>query len=224
MNRRAVLRAIGAGVTVGLAGCSGNGNEGTGNGGDSDGSGSSGRTETATSTPTDTAEPTETASPTPTKTPESQFSTQGNDSELIDKSPESLVLTESDIPRDNYSLDGTQGGKDSFGKFFKPEDGDAQLWAEVEVYDDVSTAKNMYSTLTHERHVGGSPNERRDEELDIGVESHFSSGSFDDNSYTSYIRLRDANVFGFLSWNGTDELIELQEIGSLAVAMHQKWR
>lgn len=224
MNRRAVLRAIGAGVTVGLAGCSGNGNGGTGNGGGSDGRGSSGRTEPATSTSTDTAEPTETASPTPTQTPESQFSTQGNDSELIDKSPESLVLTESEIPRANYSLDGTQGGEDSFGKFFEPENGDAQLWIEVEIYDDVSTAEARYSHVTHERHVGGSPNEGRDEELDIGVESHFSSGTFDDNSYTSYIRLRDANVFGFLSWFTSDELIELQEIGSLAVTMHQKWR
>jgi len=221
MHRRDVLQAIGTGVTIGLAGCSGNGN---GNGGDSDVSGSSGGPETATSTPTDTADPTETPSPTPTQTSESQFSTQGNDSELIDKSAESLVLTESEIPRDNYSLDSTQGGEDSFGKFFESEGGSAELWIQAEIYDDVSAAEERYSYVTHERHVGGSPSEGRDKELDIGIESHFSSGTFDDNSYTSYIRIRDANAFGFLSWFTSDELIELQEIGSLAVTMHQKWR
>lgn len=60
MNRRAVLRVVGTGVTIGVAGCSGNGNGGTGDGGDSSGGGSSGGTETATATPTNTAEPTET--------------------------------------------------------------------------------------------------------------------------------------------------------------------
>lgn len=225
ISRRQVLTVVSAGTAAALAGCSGNGQDDSGNGENEPED-----TQTETESPTEETE-SETIEAQDTETPtetESQFSTDGNDSELIDKSPEELLITEEDIPIDGYSLSDTQSNESDPATTAKKEftlNEETLLEVVVEVYEEVSQAKTRYGQLTYSNHLGaGDPD--NSQELDIGVRSQFASGSFDGGS-ASMIRLRDANVFALLSWrsvNESREPLELETLGEIAVTMHGTWR
>ncbi|MUV89130.1 hypothetical protein GJ629_03785 [Halapricum sp. CBA1109] len=223
ISRRRMLTAVGVGATIALAGCSGNSQEGSGNG-----ENKPENTQTETESPTentggDTTESQDTETPTETG---SQFSTEGNDSELITRSPEELVLTESDLPREDYSVTSSDGTTSpqivEFYKVFESEEG--RLENRTRKYDEgdrVSLAEEFYDHLP--RNIGGSIVDQT--ELDIAVESKFLLFDLDnDLGYLSYIKFRDANAVSILSWITENEPVGLQEIGSLAVTLHQSWR
>lgn len=178
-----------------------------------------------TPSPTDTPS-TGTRTPEPTTGTESQFATDGDDSELIDGPPGELNITQEDIPLDGYTLeersteDGSNASESS--RTFRLDDS-TRLEAQVEVYDEVSEARTRYSQLGYDSlGLGEPPDTTR--QLSIAVASKFESGSFDGGS-ASVLKLRDANVHGYLVWLGdSEEPLELEVVGDVAVAMHRKWR
>lgn len=236
MNRRAVLRVVGAGVTIGVAGCSGNGNEGTGDGGDSDGGGSSGGTETATTTPTNTMESTETTSPTPTQTSESQFSTDGDDSTLIEQSSLQF-LTISELPVDgNWEV--TRPASEPTARVNREKKFDieseetlSRISLTLSYSQSVSDAESNYSGFLSEYTSGDYENVRS---LGIGVECDVLQSSTigtTENDGGTWIVFRDANVVGAAAYirgskTGDDEIKmpSVDETAPIAVEQHRKIR
>jgi hypothetical protein len=127
---------------------------------------------------------------------------------------------------DGYSLEeqSTQDGSyaSEINRTFRPDDS-TRLEAKVEVYDEVSEAQTRYGQLGYDSlGLGESPDTTK--ELNIAVESEFESGSFDGGS-ASVLKLRDANAYGHLIWlSESQEPLELQVMGNVAVTMHQMWR
>lgn len=221
ISRRRVLAGVGAGATIALAGCSGNSQDGDGSGED--------EPENTTAEPETSSEPTQTETTTaretetPTET-ESQFSTEGNDSELIDKSAAELVLTDEDL--DNYStpeMSGERGDSaDSAYRNFE-RNGESAFRVDVFVLDGVSEAEVRYNRTTLERIAGASPSNLQRRQLDIAVESEYTAGNFDEN-HIILVKFRDANAVGSVTWGTSEDSVSLQEIGEIAVEMHEKWR
>jgi hypothetical protein len=211
ISRRRVLTVVGTGTAAALAGCTGNSSDGEGDQPPNEENQPESETQTEQSTDT-----------------KSQFSTEGNDSELISKSPEELLITGEDLPINGYSLSDTQSDENDPATTARKEftlNDQTLLEVIVEVYEEISQAKTRYGQLTYSNHLGaGEPD--RSQQLDIGVRSQFASGSFGGGS-ASIIRFRDANVFALLSWRSASESrepLELETLGEIAVTMHAKWR
>lgn len=210
MDRRTVLRTVGAGVTIGLAGCPGSNDS------------SSVRSEN-TSTPTNTTGPTETASP--TQTPEPKFSTNGNDSSLINKPIQELTLTKNELPS-GYSLSSesrNESGEQIRAKLTKAFDkGDNAIRTQTSLFESISTSKSMFDFWSLDKIMGGNIEIQNKESLNIAVESQFESSQIKE-SYVDFIKFRDANAFSFILWLTLSKR-EMAKIANLTVKMHQKWR
>lgn len=220
--RRRVLVATGGLAITALAGCSTRDGRNNGEPENQDTEDPSSPTNTpSTETHATNTQTTET----PTEAG-AQFSTDGNDSETIDRPPEDLNIGQEDIPLDGYALeeqsteDGSYASESS--RTFRPDDS-TRLEAQVEVYDEVSEAQTRYSQLGYDSLGLGEPPETT-KELSIAVASKFESGSFEGGG-ASVLKLRDANVYGHLVWlSESQKPLELQVLGNIAVTMHQKWR
>ena len=209
-RRREYLLTLGTIGTVATAGCS------ESEPAENQGQQSSPTTSTVNSD-SDTETPTEAE-------PEGQFATTGNDSVLIESQPSELLISESDIPREGYTVDSTDTASfdeydDASRNFSQGED--YTIIAAVEVWNEVSQAEARYNALDISTHLGMSADES--EELDIAVESQLSTGSTN-GTYARYIRIRDANVFGFIDWFRPETAVPRQDIGNLAMTMHERWR
>lgn len=210
-SRRTVLRAVGAGATVALAGCSGNGQDGPSNG----------ETE-----PGDTENETTETQGSSTET-EPQFSTDGDDSELIEMSADELpLLTVSDLPEGEWEVTTESSNQITFERDSDP-DVRRSIEAAAYVDESVSDAESNYSGFITEYTRGRYENIRS---LEIGVESNVLQKSRETSKQT-WIAFRDANAIGtVLWWNGvTSEGPNIsqpswEETAELAVALHQKWR
>lgn len=236
MDRRTLLRAVGVGVTVGSAGCSGGGDGSGGDGGDGSSDGSSGGPGTATTTPTNTAKPTETASPTSTQTPESRYSTVGDDSALIEQG--SLhFLTVSGLPVDgNWEL--MRPASEPTARAYRQKKFDMEseetllrINLSLGYTQSVSEAKSNYSGFLNEHTAGNYENVRS---LDIGVECDVlqsnTIGTTEKDGAT-WIVFRDANVAGTAAYvrvskiedDGT-KMPTVDETAPVAVEQHRKIR
>lgn len=217
-RRKVLLGSVGLAITA-LAGCSTSDGNNSGN----PENGDNGETTDAPSTETQATD-TQTTETTTEAGP--QFSTDGDDSEQIDRSSAELNITQDDIPLDGYSLEEQSTAEGSYAsessRTFRPDDS-TRLEAQVEVYDDVSEAQTRYSQVGYDSLGLGEPPDTT-KELDIAVASKFESGRYDGGA-ASVLKIRDANVYGQLVWLGeSQEPLELQVMGEIAVAMHQKWR
>lgn len=227
-SRRLVLRIAGGGVCGALAGCVGG--RGDSDGGDDDSTATSSPTQTPNATAT-TAQQTDEPDSTETQ---AEFSTNGDDSTPIDSPVKSLVISDSDLPGDGWSEavseeeSVTDGSAWQVGFERVTDETQENIGGRVWVYDEISDAKRQFDRVSYEGTIGQSPEESR--QLEIGVESDWYFGTLDDSVwYSNQIRVRDANVVGYLSWTQVNESegfspVGLPEIGDVAVTMHTKWR
>lgn len=225
-----MLTAVGTGATIALAGCSGNSQDGDGSGED--------EPENTTAEPETSAEPTQTETTTaretatPTET-EPQFSTEGNDSELIDRPTGELNLEMSDLPGNNWEtmeapvLSGVE--RQSNRGFLREEDRFEGLFSIVALVENVGDCRELYNHYNIQRITGGlEPDESR--ELDIAVGSQWSFTEYEpsqdeyDQAEFHLLKLRDANGFGTIQWRRFRDSIPISAIGELGVTMHEKWR
>lgn len=228
LSRRQMLLAAGPGITVSLAGCTG---------GDSPSD-----NENSDPSMTDTATPTQGKTPTTTQTSDpattttsAEFSSEGDDSVLIEKSPKQLTLTKADLPGDGWtggtSVTDETDSREVWRRSFKRETAEGtveQIINEVQIWNKISQAKHTYDRLSLSNHAGGISEPDKSQELSIGVESEWSFAQAA-QTYFNYLRIRDANAFSYIDYiqeSGDEDFTPagLQETGSLGVVVHQKWR
>lgn len=205
--RRTILRAVGAGATVALAGCSGSERDEPGNEENGAEDGENEATETQETEP--------------------QFSTDGTDSELIGMSADELpLLTVSDLPEGEWEINSESSSEIRFERDSEPN---VRTFVEASAYvnESVPEAKSNYSGFMSEYTRGRYENIRS---LDIAVKSDVLQMSRETSKQT-WIVFRDANAMGtVLRWNAaTEEGTNVpqpswEETAELAVTLHQKWR
>lgn len=230
ISRRRMLTAVGAGATVALAGCSGNSQDDSGNG-ENEPEDTQAETESPTeNTESETVESQDTETPTET---ESRFSTEGNNSELIDRPTGELNLEMSDLPGNNWEtmgapvLSGVE--RQSNRGFLREGDRFEGLFSIVILIENVDDCRELYNHYNIQRITGGlEPDESR--ELGIAVSSQWSFTEYEpsqdeyDQAEFHLLKLRDANGFGTIQWRRYGDSIPISAIGALGVTMHEKWR
>lgn len=167
-----------------------------------------------------------------------QFSTEGNDSELIQSAPEELILTVEDLPGNRWKQQSSVANQRIARQVFRrPTSQDSTetegIILSVKKATEVSTAEERYAKMNPEYLTGQTVEPDESRELAIGVESMFYAWQSKDQEETqNLLKMRDANVFCRLLWvvmGGPEESIPadsvtLEQIGTLGVTVHQKWR
>lgn len=201
-NRRTILRTAGAGLVATFAGCS---------------SSDENRNEPASDpSPTETARTTETSS-----TPERR--------DPIDKTPEELLITVDDIPKDGYNRFSYDKWNPQFRKIFDGPNNAARLFVQVNIYDSISKSASHYTSkaISDVWSQISSPDESN--ELNLAVEGKYSLGKFrragnDYDRYVSFVKFRDANIYGQLMWAINRQPIESEIVENVAETMYGRWR
>jgi hypothetical protein len=175
-----------------------------------------------------------------------QFSTEGNDSELIQSAPEELILTVEDLPGNRWKQQSSVANQRIARQVFRrPTSQDSTetegIILSVKKATEVSTAEERYAKMNPEYLTGQTVEPDESRELAIGVESMFyawQSSMFyawqskDQEETQNLLKMRDANVFCRLLWVVTGgpkesipaDSVTLEQIGTLGVTVHQKWR
>lgn len=168
--------------------------------------------------------------------PETNFSTEGNDSELIRSSASSLTLTAQELPGSGWDQDASNANqrraRQRFSRVISGGHTEGVLLY-IQKEADVSAAKESYALIGPEHLTGQAVGVNDTRELEIGVESVFYSW-YDENAGEprNLMKIRDANVLSRLQWIviGAEEEpvredpVTIQRIGSLGITVHRKWR
>lgn len=222
-SRRTLLASVGAISTMAIAGCSGGGPDGA----VTDSTDSQSEQTNNTDQSDNDTDSEETSSVTET---EPQFSTEGNDSELIDQPVDQLLLSVDDLPGSGWEE--TEGSGDITFERDNSSGNTETIFISIDEYDNVSDAEAYYDNISLSPLQTGTGEAQESRELEIAVESTWYSGTGTTGSEkgisVDLIKIRDANVSGFIYWGvtGTQEAnaVTLQQIGELAVTWHEQWR
>ncbi|WP_267163375.1 hypothetical protein [Halovenus salina] len=87
----------------------------------------------------------------------------------------------------------------------------------------IQNGEKAYDTVSYDKLGSTIENPSNRRQLDIATESIFIQAQ-NSNLANSYIRFRDANVIAHVLWRTRDTSISLENIGQLAVNIHNKWR
>lgn len=168
--------------------------------------------------------------------PERDFSTEGNDSELIRSPASSLTVTAKELPGSGWDQDASNANQRRAQQRFSRgiSGGHTEgVLLHIQKEADVSAAKERYALISPEHLTGQAVGVNDTRELEIGVESVFYSW-YDENAGEprNLMKIRDANVLSRLQWTviGAEEEpvredpVTIQQIGSLGIAVHRKWR
>lgn len=227
MNRREVLGIVATSGVVTIAGCSGSN--------DTDASDDADTPEADSSDGTDTPD---TDSSNETEQTESENDSTTAEPELIEASPEEMILLPEDLPSEGWaeSLSNTESSDKSTSllKNYQREDEEGNgeiISTQVTRSESVSGAEAEFDEIGYAQVVGMEPEESQ--ELEIGHESSWSAGtqSGDGGDIEPFsadvIRVRDRNVAAYVGWvvEGTEDIdaVELDEIRSLVDTMMTKW-
>ncbi|WP_303703868.1 hypothetical protein [Haloquadratum walsbyi] len=166
-----------------------------------------------------------------------EFSTTGNDSQLIQSPVDELTLTTEDLPGSDWEQEQDESGADAtfaMQAFSKPTPKSyVGVLFNIRKKPDVSAAKDGYEPITPEYLIGSSVREAESRELNVGVASELYSWDGENGVGPGYlIKIRDANVFCHLFWTVRPsdgeylpaDPVSLDQMGQLAVTIHTKWR
>jgi hypothetical protein len=227
MNRREVLGIVATTGVITIAGCSGS--EDTDTDDETDTSEADSSDETDTSNTENSNETEQTASENDSTTAESA---------LIDISPEEVILISEDLPGEGWeeSLSDSESSDESTSLLKnyqrENEEGNREIIStQITRSESVSGAEAKFDEIGYVQVVGMEP--EQSQELEIGHESLWAAGtqSGDGGDIEPFsadvIRVRDTNVAANVGWviEGTEDtdVVELDEIRSLAETMVTKW-
>lgn len=227
MNRREVLGIVATTGVITIAGCSGS--EDTDADDETDTPEADGSDETDTSD-TDTSNETEQTA--------SENDSTASEAELIDISPEEVILLPENLPGEGWeeSWSNTESSDEStsFLKNYQRENEEGnkeRITTQVTRAESVSGAEAKFGEIGYVQVVGMEP--EQSQELEIGDESLWGAGSQSGDGgdiepfSADVIRVRDTNIAASVGWavEGTEDIdaVELDEIRSLAETMVTKW-
>ncbi|MFC7133301.1 MULTISPECIES: hypothetical protein [Salinibaculum] len=227
MNRREVLGIVATTGVITIAGCSG-----------SEDTDADNKTDTPEADSSDEADTSNTEISNETEQIASENDSTTSESELIDTSPEDVILLPKDLPGEGWeeSLSNTESSDESTSllKNYQRENEEGnreRISTQVTRSESVSGAEAKFDEIGYAQVVGMEPEESQ--ELEIGHESSWAAGtqSGDGGDIEPFsadvIRVRDTNLAAYVGWviEGTEDIgvIELDEIRSLADTMVTKW-
>ncbi len=167
---------------------------------------------------------------------ETNFSTEGNDSKLIQSPVEDFTLTTEDLPGSGWQQDNSVANDGFARQVFSRSTSQNNIEGitfDLRKESDVPAAKERYTQSSPETFLGQAVDSEDTQELDIGIESVAYSW-YDENAQMplNMMKIRDANVFSRLVWtvvgsednSVSEDPVTLEQIGKLGVTIHEKWR